>query len=443
MENNRKISELLEKFIPQMTRSTRLEKFLVTICGLTVLWGLYALFIQIKWGHSVTGMRDNVVWGIYIVNFIFFIGISYAGALISGILYLLQVEWRKPIIRIAEIITVISTILGPLYILLCIGRLDRLHHLIQFGRIQSPITWDLIAITTYLIGSLIFLFLATVPDFAILRDSDNPLLGKWRKRFYRFFAIGYENNTKQRHLLRQGISIISIIIIPLAVIVHSVLSWIFGMTLRPGWHSTIFAPYFVVAAVYSGTGVLIVAMWAFRKFYHLEDYLQEKHFRYLGTVLLVLGGLYGYFTFSEYLTGWYGSEKWELHLIYKLFDRTEFGFMFVYAAFIGVLLPIIIIAIPKTRTINGITIASVIVITAMWVKRYIIIIPTLETPLLPMQESRMLYIHYSITWVEWALTLSGIAAFFLFFYFCSKFVPILPVSELAESDVVQHNSHKE
>ena len=409
-----------------MTRTTRLEKVLVTICGLTVLWGLYALFIQIKRGHSVTGMRDNVVWGVYIVNFIFFIGISYAGALISGILYLLKVEWRKPIIRIAEIITVISTILGPLYILLCIGRLDRLDHLILFGRIQSPITWDLIAITTYLIGSMIFLFLATVPDFAILRDSGNPMFGKWRRRFYRFFAIGYKD--------RQGITITSIIIIPLAVLVHSVLSWIFGMTLRPGWHSTIFAPYFVVAAVYSGTGVLIIAMWAFRKFYHLEQYLQEKHFQYLGIVLLVLGGLYGYFTFSEYLTSWYGSEKWELHLIYKLFSREEFGLMFFYAAFIGVLLPLIIVAIPRTRTINGITIASVIVITAMWVKRYIIIIPTLETPLLPMQESRMAYVHYSITWVEWALTFSGIAAFFLFFYFSSKFVPIIPVSELAESN---------
>ncbi len=417
-----------------MTRTTWLEKVLVTICGLTVLWGFYALFIQIKRGHSVTGMRDNVVWGVYIVNFIFFIGISYAGALISGILYLLKVEWRKPIIRIAEIITVISTILGPLYILLCIGRLDRLDHLILFGRIQSPITWDLIAITTYLIGSAIFLFLATVPDFAILRDSGNPLFGKWRRRFYRFFAIGYQDKEKQRYFLRQGITITSIIIIPLAVLVHSVLSWIFGMTLRPGWHSTIFAPYFVVAAVYSGTGVLIIAMWAFRKFYHLEEYLQEKHFQYLGIVLLVLGGLYGYFTFSEYLTSWYGSEKWELHLIYKLFSREEFGLMFFYAAFIGVLLPLIIVAIPKTRTINGITIASVIVITAMWVKRYIIIIPTLETPLLPMQESRMAYVHYSITWVEWALTFSGIAAFFLFFYFSSKFVPIIPVSELAESN---------
>ncbi len=211
----------------------------------------------------------------------------------------------------------ISTILGPLYILLCIGRLDRLHHLALFGRIQSPITWDVIAITTYLIGSMIFLFLATVPDFAILRDSGNPLFGKWRRRFYRFFAIGYDASEKQRSHLRQALTIISIIIIPLAVLVHSVLSWIFGMTLRPGWHSTIFAPYFVVAAVYSGTGVLIIAMWAFRKFYHLEEFLQEKHFQYLGILLLVLGGLYGYFTFSEYLTSWYGSEKWEFNQEFK------------------------------------------------------------------------------------------------------------------------------
>jgi molybdopterin-containing oxidoreductase family membrane subunit len=434
MENNSKTSLLIERFAPTMTASTRPEKILVVICGLTILWGVYAFFVQAFRGHSVTGMRDNVIWGVYIVNFIFFIGISYAGALISGILYLLRVEWRKPIIRIAEIITVISTILGPLYILLCMGRLDRLHHLAIFGRIQSPITWDVIAISTYLIGSMIFLFLATVPDFAILRDSDNPMLGRWRRRIYRFFAIGYRNSDKQRFHLRQGITIISIVIIPLAVIVHSVLSWIFGMTLRPGWHSTIFAPYFVVAAVFSGTGVLIIAMWAFRKFYHLEEYLQEKHFRYLGILLMVLGGLYGYFTFSEYLTGWYGSEKWELHLIYKLFDMEEFGPMFIYAAFIGVLIPILIIAIPKTRTINGITLASVIVVTAMWVKRYIIIIPTLETPLLPMQETRLDYVSYSITWVEWALTLAGVAVFLLFFYFSSKFVPIIPVSELAESE---------
>ena len=423
---------ILKRYAPQLETSSILEKVLLVLFFLLFIAGFPALILQIVKGHIVTGMRDNVVWGVYIVNFIFFIGISYAGALISGILYLFQVEWRKPIIRIAEMITVISTILGPLYILLCMGRLDRLHYLVFYGRIQSPITWDVIAISTYLIGSIIFLYLATIHDFAILRDYPDLKVGKWRKPVYRFMAAGYQDTKKQRMLVHRGLTIMSIIIIPLAVIVHSVLSWIFGMTLRPGWHSTIFAPYFVVAAVFSGTGVVIVAMWIFRKLYHLEDLITYKHFRYLGIILLVLGSLYGYFTFSEYLTGWYGSEKWELELIYKLFNVSEFGILFFFAAFIGVFLPIIIITVPKFRTINGITFASAVVVVAMWVKRYIIIIPTLETPLLPLQDTRLEYVHYSITWVEWVLTFSGLAVFCLFFYLFSKFVPIIPISEDSE-----------
>jgi molybdopterin-containing oxidoreductase family membrane subunit len=420
---------VLKRFAPQLETSSRFEKVMLILMVIVFMAGWPAIIIQYVEGHIVTGMRDNVVWGVYIVNFIFYIGISYAGALISGILYLLDVEWRKPIIRIAEMITVISTILGPAYILLCMGRLDRLHHLFLFGRIQSPIIWDVIAITTYLVGSVIFLYLATIHDFAILRDQDFLKVGKWRKFFYRILAINYEHTGEQKKLIHRGLTLMSIIIIPLAVIVHSVLSWIFGMTLRPGWHSTIFAPYFVVAAVFSGTGVMIVAMWVYRKLYHLEQYITYKHFQYLGIILLVLGALYGYFTFAEYLTGWYGSEKWELELIYKLFDPSEFGILFFFAAFIGVVLPIIIVAVPKFRTINGITIASAIVVVAMWVKRYIIIIPTLETPLLPMQDTRVDYVTYSISWVEWVLTLAGFASFCLFFYLFSKFIPIIPVSE--------------
>ena len=420
---------VLKKFAPQLESSSLFEKVMLILMTFMFLAGWPAIVLQYVEGHIITGMRDNVVWGVYIVNFIFYIGISYAGALISGILYLLDVEWRKPIIRIAEMITVISTILGPTYILLCMGRLDRLHHLIIYGRIQSPIIWDVIAITTYLVGSLLFLYLATIHDFAILRDQTFLKVGKWRKFFYKLLALNYQDTPDQKKLVHRGLTIMSIIIIPLAVLVHSVLAWIFGMTLRPGWHSTIFAPYFVVAAVFSGTGVMIVALWVYRKLYHLESYITYKHFNYLGIILLVLGALYGYFTFAEYLTGWYGSEKWELELIHKLFDFNEFGILFIFAAVIGVIIPIVIIAIPKLRTINGIAFASAIVVVAMWVKRYIIIIPTLETPLLPMQDTRMDYVHYSISWIEWLLTLAGFASFCLFFYLFSKFVPIVPVSE--------------
>lgn len=421
----------LNAFAPQMESVSKTGLFGLAIVIFLIILGVYALVIQIVKGHIVTGMRDNVVWGLYIANFIFFIGISYAGALISGILHLLRVKWRAPVIRIAESITVISTLIGPTYILLCMGRLDRLHHLIIFGRIQSPITWDILAITTYLVGSIILLYLAMIRDFAVLKDY--PFKNNWRNKIYKFLAAGFIDTTKQNRFLNRSLDIMSALIIPLAILVHSVLAWIFGMTLRPGWHSTIFAPYFVVAAVYSGTGVLIIALWIFRKFYHLESYITKIHFNYLGIILLVLGALYGYFTFSEYLTSWYGSETWDMELLSKLFSANEYWWWFFFAAFIGVIVPIVIIIVPKFRNINSITFASLIAVLALWVKRYLIIIPTLETPLLPLQDMRAEYIHYTPTIIEWLLTFAGIAMFCLLFFLFSKFVPLIPIVREDES----------
>ncbi len=428
MKIDNKTKEIIQEFSPQIENFNRRFKILSAILIAIMLFALYAFYMQETKGHIVTGMRDNVVWGLYIANFVFFIGISYAGALISGILHLLKVEWRKPIIRIAEFITVIATVIGPLYILLCMGRLDRLFNLVLYGRIQSPIIWDVIAITTYIIGSFLFLYLAMIRDLALLRDTPGLKVGKFRKWSYKFLAIGYNGTKEQDKQLEESITIMSAIIIPIAVIVHSVLAWIFGMTLRPGWHSTIFAPYFVIAAVLSGTGVLIVAMWAYRKFFHLEKYITKKHFDYLGMILLILAAIYGYFTFSEYLTDWYTSETWNARVLEKLFDYNQYGWWFLFAAVIGILLPIIVIGIPKLRTINSVATVSFISVLALWVKRYLIIVPTLETPLFPLQDTRIEWVKYSATWVEWALTLGGVATFIFAFMLLSKYVPIIPVS---------------
>ncbi len=435
MNLNPKSAKMLDYFASQMVKVSKPGIFWLAIATVFIIGGFYALIVQIVEGHIVTGMRDNVVWGIFIANFIFFIGISYAGALISGILHLLRVEWRTPIIRIAEIITVISTLIGPAYILLCMGRLDRLHHLALFGRIQSPIIWDVMAITTYLIGSIIFLYLASIRDLAALRDY--PFKSKWRNKIYTILAIGFNGTPKQNRYLDRSLDIMSAIIIPLAILVHSVLAWIFGMTLRPGWHSTIFAPYFVVAAVFSGTGVLIIALWIFRKYYKLESYITKIHFNYLGIILMILGALYAYFTFSEYLTSWYGSETWEMEVLYKLFNPNEYWWWFFFAAIIGVVLPIIVILIPKFRNINSITAVSVIAVLALWVKRYLIIIPTLEAPLLPLQDMRPEYIHYTPTIIEWLLTFAGVALFCVLFFLFSKFMPILPVVKADEGNYAE------
>lgn len=422
----------LVEIVNRCKKPSVLSKVLFSFFLLVLLFAIYAFITQLVKGQIVTGMRDYVVWGIYDVNFIFFIGISYAGAMISGILHLLHVEWRKPIIRIAEMITVISVIIGPVFILVEMGRLDRIFNIFTHGRIQSPILWDVVAITTYLSCSILFLYLALIKDYALIRDNTELKIPKWQRYFYRKLAATYSGLPEQKKLLERALTIMSAIIIPLAVLVHSVLAWIFGMTIRPGWHSTIFAPYFVIAAVYSGTAVLIIAMWIFRRFYHLEEYITEKHFKYIGTILLVLAALYGYFTFSEYLTVWYGSLSWELEVIYKLFGFTDYGAWFYLAAFIGVLVPMLFVGLPFLRSINTIMIGSVVAVVCMWIKRYLIIIPTLETPLLPLQDVRPEYVHYSATWVEWSLTAGGMATFCLFFMIFMRFMPIIPVADISE-----------
>ncbi|UCH15636.1 MAG: polysulfide reductase NrfD [Bacteroidales bacterium] len=403
---------------------------------LIVIAGTYALVIQITKGHIVTGMRDNVAWGLYIANFIFFMGLSYASAIISGLLRLFRVSWRRPVIRITDLMTIISAIIGPLYILLCIGRIDRLHHLIVYARIQSPIIWDVFAISTFLIGGIIILYLGLIEDFALLRDNHFIKAGKLRKRLYKLLALRYNKSPEQTKILYNNLDLISALLIPVAIILSTILSWVFGLTLRPGWNSTIFGPYFVFASIYSGIAAIIVALWIFRKAYHLEKYITKVHFIKLGILLLVLSILYGYFTFNEYFSIWYSSEKWDTKLLAKLFDFSQYGWLFIFSNYVGILLPIIVVAVPWLRRINNIAVVSVIVIISLWIKRYIIVVPTLETTLFPIQDTREAWINYSPTWVEWSITIGGVAMICLLFMLVSRLIPIMPLKEALDKEKI-------
>ena len=423
---------LLRDLTPEIARTSRSWYIVFGILLIVFLLGIYGLVRQIDKGHIVTGMRDNVVWGVYIVNFIFFMGLSYSGALVSGTLHLFKTPWRAPVIRLAELITVISLAIGPFFIFFCVGRLERIPYILAFPRIQSPIVWDVIAILTDVFGAAIFLDVSFIEDFAILRDAENLQIAPWKKKMFRILSLGYRGTEKQKRILSFSRNVMAAMIIAIAIIVYSVLAWIFGVTLQPGWHSTIFGPYFVIAAVFSGVGLLIILMAIFRKIYNLEKYITLKHFVNLGIVLFVIAAFFGYFTFSDYLTKWYGSVKMDKILIDKLF--TEFRTYFIFANYIGILTPVIIIAIPRLRTINNITIASVIALLALWVNRYIIIIPTLETPFLPIQDTRHDWLFYSPTWVEWSLTAAGVAVFGMLFMIISKLAPIISISELEEAE---------
>ncbi len=421
--------ELVKEFLPMLLKSSKWSKIWIGILLAIVLLGLVAFVLQVVKGHEVTGMRDNVVWGIYIINFIFFVCLSYSGAFISGILHFFKTPWKNSVSRIVEIITVLSLIVGPIFILLCIGRLDRLHYLFIYPRIQSPITWDIIAILTDLIGCFIYLYLTFIPDFAMLRDNseDAP---NWRQKLYKTLAIGYQDTPTQRNRLHKITRTMSAMIIALAIVAYTVLAWIFSLTLQPGWNSTIFAPYFIVAGLYSGISVIIIAMFLIRKYLKLDHYIRKVHFIGAGVILLVISLLFGYFTFSEYFSRWFSHKIHDINLLDTLFTR--YFWEFIFANYIGVLVPIVIIFFKKFRTIKSITFAAVIAVLGLWLNRYLIVVPTLETPYLPIQDTRAEFLHYTATWVEWALSFAGIAAFVLFFILIMKLVPIIPMSGIID-----------
>jgi Ni/Fe-hydrogenase subunit HybB-like protein len=429
---------LIKDFIPNLEKPTIKWYVWVAFLSIIALFGLYALVRQMMDGQVITGMRDNAVWGIYTANFVFFMGLSYAGALISCSFQLLRIKWAKPILRMAELITVSSLIVGAPFILFCLGRLDRIHYLFSYGRIQSPITWDVIAISTDLVFCIAFLYFTHIRDFAKLRDAEGFNIAPWRKKMYKYLALGYKGTPAQKKYLHQAHDIMAAIIIPTAVIAYSLLSLLFSMSLKPGWHSTIFSPYFVVTAGYSGLALLIVVMWIYRKNRKLEKYITNQHFNYFGFGLIILTFIYAYFTFSEYLTQWYNQTNTFEILMNNLVDFSQFGWLSLFHIIFAFVVPLIVLGFPWFRSINSVTIVSVFIILALWVKRYLIVIPPLENPFIPIQDIRPEYTNYTASWVEWALTFSGIAIMILIFTVASKIAPIIPVSEVAD----MHNEEK-
>lgn len=414
-------------FTPLVSSSLRFYT-LTAFLAVVVVWGVYAYWLQLRNGLVVTGMREPVLWGLYISNFVFFIGISHAGTLISAILRLSGAEWRRPITRMAEAITVMAISVGALFPIIDLGRPDRIINVFTFGRIQSPILWDFISIFTYLTGSLIYLYLPLIPDIAECRDR-LPETSRLKRFLYSKLALGWHGTESQKRKLGKGIRAMAIIIVPVAVSVHTVVSWIFAMTLRVGWHSTMLGPFFVTGAIFSGIASIIIVMAIFRRVYHLEEYIKPVHFRNLALLMLVLDLALLYFTIGEYLTALYGGQSSEMAWMGLLFTGSfsQYFWAMMVATFI---LPAMLIMAPWTRNIKGIVTAAILVDVGMWVERFLIVVPSLSVPQIPgAQGVQGLYIP---TWVEWSITAAAIAGFMLLFAIFSKLFPVVSHWEISE-----------
>ncbi|MBI2872929.1 MAG: polysulfide reductase NrfD [Chloroflexi bacterium] len=418
--------QLEERVLAPLTRTGKGYYLLVGFLLLVVGWGLYAYFTQLREGLIVTGMRDRINWGLYISLFVFFIGISHAGTLISAILRVTKAGWRTPITRMAEFITVVALMTGALFPIIDLGRPDRVLNLFLFGRWQSPVVWDILSITTYLTGSFIYLYLPLVPDLALCRDRLAGLASPWKRLFFGVASLGWRDEAGQKRLLGIAIGMMMVLIIPVAVSVHTVVSWIFAMTLREPWDNPMFGAYFVAGAIFSGIATIIVLMAILRKAYHLEAYIKPQHFVNLGYMMAAFVLIMMYFNLSEYVTTGYKLAGEEAFHFRQLFSGELAPYYWFYAIG-GMVVPGLIILFPATRTLAGVVTAAVLVNLGMFVERYFIVVGGLRVPLMPYTPAT-----YFPTWVEWSIMAGAVAWFGLIIAIFSKLFPVIAVWEVAE-----------
>lgn len=401
----------------------------IIISGLIFGAAIAAFGYQVSRGIGVWGINRPVMWAFDITNFVFWIGISHAGTLISAILRVTGAEWRRPITRCAEAITVFALMIGAMFPIIHLGRPWLFYWLAPYPNerglwpnFRSPLVWDFFAISTYLLGSIIYLYLPLIPDLALLRDKSQ---GIW-KRIYSALSLGWRGTQIQWRRLEKAVQIMAVIIIPVAVSVHTIVSWDFAMAIQPMWHSTMFGPYFVAGAIFSGIAALIVAMALIRKIFRLEKYLQPLHFNNLGLLLLTMSLIWFYFTFAEYLTAWYGNEPDE-KIIFASKVSGPYSIMFWAMVFCCFIIPAPILAFKRLRTIAGTVIASMMIVVGMWLERFLIIVPTLAQPRLTFNWG-----SYQPTWVEIVITCGTFAYFVLLYAVFTRLFPIIAVWEYKE-----------
>ncbi|MEO7666675.1 MAG: NrfD/PsrC family molybdoenzyme membrane anchor subunit, partial [Dehalococcoidia bacterium] len=262
-------------------------------------------------------------------------------------------------------------------------------------------------------------------------DHLGPAAGRFRRLLYDRLSLGWRGTPGEKNILERNMTVVAVVIIPLAVSVHSVLAWLFGMTVRPGWNSTIYAPYFVVGALFSGVAAVILIIAAFRKAYHLEPFITEQHFKYLANILLALGMGYGYFLFAEVLTEGYKMEGMSMHegpgALLEALMLGQYAPLFWGFVVGGLAIPMGLLAAPPTRTVPWIVVASSLVVVAMWLKRYLIVVPSMATPMMPTGWGA-----YWPSRVEIAITLAAVAAVPLMLMLFFRIFPILSIYEMEE-----------
>ncbi|MEE9208131.1 MAG: NrfD/PsrC family molybdoenzyme membrane anchor subunit [Gemmatimonadota bacterium] len=403
--------------------------FMITICLLGILAAAYAWSQQVRKGMGVTGINNPVGWGVYIVTFVFWVGIAHSGTLISAVLYLFRSGWRTTINRTAEAMTIFAVLTAGLFPLIHLGRVWYFYYLIPYPsdrllwpNFRSPLVWDMFAIGTYFTISLVFWYVGLIPDLASLRDKFTG----FKRKIYGIFALGWQGTVRDWSHYRRLYLYLAGIATPLVLSVHSVVSWDFAMGIVPGWHSTIFAPYFVAGAIFSGIALVITLMIPLRWAFGLERYINKYHFDNMAKLLLLTSFIVGYAYVMEYFIAWYSADPIEQ----ESFRWRATGFYalpFWIMVFCNVIVPQSL-WFKRTRTsIAALFMVSVLVNIGMWYERFVIIVTSIAHEYDP--ASWGVYVPSA---TEITILIGSFAWFFFWFLLFTKALPVISIAEVKE-----------
>src|ERR1700752_1432268 len=403
--------------------------FLFTIAALTFLWGIGCLAYTIGTGIGVWGSNNGVDWAWDITNFVWWIGIGHAGTLISAVLLLFRQKWRMAINRSAEAMTIFAVLCAAIFVTLHTGRpwLDYMLFPLpnQFGSLwpnfNSPLLWDVFAVSTYFTVSLVFWYIGLIPDFGMIRDR---VIKPWQKKFYSFLSFGWGGSARHWSRFEETSLVLAGLSTPLVFSVHSIVSFDFATSIIPGWHTTIFPPYFVAGAVFSGFAMVLTLMLVARKIYKLEAYLTVKHIEYMNIVIIVTGSIVGVAYLTELFVAWYSGVEWEQ---YAFPNRATGPLAWSYWAMMtcNVISPQLF-WFKKIRTSLVATfILSIVVNIGMWFERFVIIVPTLCRTYLPSTWNT-----YTPSFIDVGIFVGTIGMFFVLFLLYSRTFPVIAQAEL-------------
>jgi molybdopterin-containing oxidoreductase family membrane subunit len=390
---------------------------------------------QVLVGIGIAGMNHPVGWGSYIVNFVFWVGIAHSGTLISAVLYLFKVRWRTAICRSSEAMTVIAVMTAGLFPLFHLGRIWVFWWLMPYPNaadlwpnFKSPLVWDVIAVTTYFTVSAMFFYLGMIPDLAAARDRATG----WRKKFYTIISLGWQQRYEQWRHYARAYACFACLATPLVVSVHSVVSWDFAMSILPGWHTTIFAPYFVAGAIHSGLAMVITLLLPMRKLLKLESIITMTHLERMAQLNILMALIIGYAYGTEVFIAAYSINQfeWEFFL-WRMFGDYAVHYWIMVAC--NCVIPLLFF-FKKIRT-NWVSllVISLLINVGMWMERFVIIASTAHD-FLPSSWGL-----YALTPAEWIIMVGAFAWFFMLFLLFAKHLPSVAISEIKELKL--HEAH--